>query len=86
MTDLTKKLIGDPTQALPPEIADLVQALLEGRVVQMAMAIQTDDAVFTFHKAYDNHDWFKLVGMVEALKDDIMQEVRKPAEDEDPDN
>ncbi len=83
-SELTTLLVGTPQDILPSEITDLVQAWLEGRVKQIAIATELDDGrVCTFAKALvDGACRFKLLGAVTVLHDDILDEMRRPAAQE----
>lgn len=80
-----RKLIGDPQCVLPDEVQRLVADLLAGDVVQLAFVYEhRDGSARTQHSPVENDaSLFKLIGMVEVLKDGLMAPMREQTNSDD---
>lgn len=76
------------TDVLPPEVAPLVQALLEGRVKQVAIIAELENGVFMdcYPILDPRSNRLAMIGAIDVLKRDYMREEIQSRVDYEPRN
>jgi len=72
-----ERLAGNPMEALPEPVRDLVHGLMDGSVVQFALAFHlADGRVYTATENPGDGSAFTLIGAVAVLQDDLLAQTR----------
>lgn len=72
-----KKLIGDKTAALPPELAPIIDGLIKGEIRSIALVVENQKGEIGDMFCIDMNDGdsnvFAVLGAIESMKRDFMR-------------
>ena len=73
-----ERLAANPMEALPENVKMLISGLMDGSIVQYALAFESDNGnVFTGFDNPGEGSRFTMLGAVATLHDDLMDQARR---------